>query len=106
MRKTLLYLLFVLSSGPLFGQLSGNNLFEFQLGNLPEVAPNDLTTHFNQLNLRYRYKWISASGRYEHFLSQTDGSSYHRLSQYQLQFRKNGLDLKVGNFSEILSTLR
>lgn len=102
MRKTLLYLFFILSASQVSGQLSGNNLFEFQLGNLPDIAPKDLTTHFNQLNLRYRYKWISASGRYEHFLSQTDGTSYHRLSQYQLQFRRNGLDLKIGNFSEIL----
>ena len=102
MRRIVLYLLFFLFSSQLNAQLSGNNLFEFQLGNLPDVSPKDLTTHYNQLNLRYRYKWISASARYEHFLSQTDGSSYHSLSQYQLQFRKDGIDLKIGNFSEIL----
>ncbi len=102
MRKIVLYLFFFLISAQVNAQLSGNNLFEFQLGNLPDASPKDLTTHYNQLNLRYRYKWISASGRYEHFLSQTDGTSYHALSQYQLQFRKNGINLKVGNFSEIL----
>jgi len=102
MRRIVIYLLFLLISTQLDAQLSGNNLFEFQLGNLPDVTPKDLTVHFNQLNLRYRYKWISVSARYEHFISQTDGSSYHSLSQYQLQFRKNGIDLKVGNFSEIL----
>ena len=102
MRSIVLYFLLLILAGELNAQLSGNNLLEFQLGNLPEIDPNNLSTHYDQLNLRYRYKSINASVRYEHFLSQSDATSYYKLSQYQLQYRKNGLDLKIGNFNEIL----
>jgi hypothetical protein len=83
-------------------QLSGNNLFEFQLGNIPEEDPADLTTHYDQFNLRYRYKSIQANFRYEHFLSQDPSRSYNRLTQYSVKYRKKGLELEVGNFNEIL----
>jgi len=85
-----------------FGQLSGNNLFEYQLGNLPYTEPSDLSAHYDQLNLGYRYKGLKATLRYEHFLSQNEGSSYASLSQFQIQYRKDKLELKVGNFNETL----
>ena len=40
--------------------------------------------------------------RYEQFLSQNEGSSYYSLSQFQVQYRKDKLELKVGNFNETL----
>lgn len=101
--RTLLIITMILTSNNvLHGQLSGNNLLEFQLGNLPGSDPADLTTHYDQLNLQYRYKSVKASLRYEQFFSQQDGRSYNQLSQFTLQYRKSGLDLKVGSFSEIL----
>jgi hypothetical protein len=101
LKASLLFLILTLSTG-LFAQISGNNLFEFQMGNLPDVTPKDLSVHYDQLNLKYRYNSLTAKIRYEQFLSQTDGSSYNRLTQYSLQYRKEGLNIKVGNFSEIL----
>lgn len=93
---------FLLFLSPVHAQLSGSNLFEFQLGNIPDESPADLTTHYDQLNLRYRYKSLQASVRVEHFLGPERTRSYHRLTQYNLKYRKNGLALEVGNFNEIL----
>jgi len=84
------------------GQLSGNNLFEYQLGNLPYENPADLSSHYDQLNLAYRYKGLKASLRYEHFLSQTEGSTYSQLSQFQVHYRKGKFQLKTGTFIETL----
>jgi len=85
-----------------YGQLTGNNLFEYQLGNLPYADPSDLSAHYDQLNLGYRYKNLKATLRYEHFLSQNEGSSYATLSQFQVRYRKEKMELKVGNFNETL----
>jgi len=85
-----------------YGQLTGNNLFEYQLGNLPYTEPSDLSAHYDQLNLGYRYKSLKATLRYEHFLSQNEGSSYASLRQFQIQYRKEKIELKIGNFNETL----
>lgn len=101
-KKNLFALLVLVHACVLNGQISGNNLFEFQLGNLPYTDPQDLTSHYDQLNLSYRYKGLDASIRYEHFLSQNESSSYSALSQYQVRYRQGKLDLKVGHFNETL----
>lgn len=85
-----------------FGQLSGNNLMEYQLGNLPYTEPTALSSHYDQLNLGYRYKGLKATVRYEQFLSQNEGSSYYELSQFQVHYRKDKLELRVGNIYETL----
>ncbi|MCK4748570.1 MAG: hypothetical protein KAT15_16070, partial [Bacteroidales bacterium] len=101
-KRCLITLLVLVPSWSVFGQLTGNNLFEYQLGNLPYTEPNDLSSHYNQLNLGYRYKGLKATMRYEHFLSQNEAGSYFSLSQFQVQYRKEKLELKVGNFNETL----
>jgi hypothetical protein len=102
LRKGLIILLIVGVGSVVFGQLTGNNLFEYQLGNLPYSDPADMSSHYDQLNLGYRYKGLKATLRYEHFFSQNEGSSYATLSQFQVQYRKEKLELKVGNFNETL----
>jgi len=85
-----------------YAQLGGNNLMEYQLGNLPDTDPAALSSHYDQLNLSYRHKALKASIRYEHFFSQNEASSYYRISQFQARYSKEKLDLKVGNFNETL----
>ena len=103
MVRTLL-LAFLLTSVPgvLLGQLSGNNLMEYQLGNLPHTEPAALSSHYDQLNLAYTNKGLRASVRYEHFFSQLEESSYYRMSQFRVRYRTGKLELKVGNFNETL----
>jgi len=92
----------LLIASALQGQLTGNNLFEFQFGNIPDEIPADLSTHYDQLNLRYRYKSLQANLRYEHFYSQDASRSYNRLTQYNIKYRNSGLEIEAGNFNEIL----
>lgn len=101
-RNSLISILLLAPVAGVYGQLSGNNLFEYQFGNLPYTEPWDLSTHYDQLNLGYRYKGLKASLRYEHFLSQNQGSTYATLSQFQVQYMKEGFELKVGNLIETL----
>jgi hypothetical protein len=102
LKRGITMLLVLIPVFEVYGQLSGNNLFEYQIGNLPYTEPSDLSSHYDQLNLGYRYKGLKATLRYEHFLSQNDGSSYASLSQFQVQYRVDKLELKVGNFYETL----
>ncbi len=101
-QKALIIWFSLLTATTLRAQFSGNNMFEFQLGNIPDEKPSDLTTHYDQLNLRYRYGSILANLRYEHFYSQDASRSYNRLSKYSVRYRKSGLEFEVGNFNEIL----
>jgi len=84
------------------GQLSGYNLLNFQVGNLPDEEPHDLTSHFNQLNLTYRYESLKAYLRMEHFLNRFEDRRYHQLSQYRVEYSNKGIELKVGHFYDML----
>ena len=59
----IILLLLVLGSNKSFGQLSGNNLAEFQFGNIPGVEPSNLSSLYDQLNLSYRQNNILLKGK-------------------------------------------
>ncbi len=91
------------TAGVALSQFSGNNLAEYQLGNIPGVEPSNVNSIYDQFNLEYRLKGFKVSGRLENYYSSDSiRSSYTKLTQYTLQYRKKGLDLKVGNFYETL----
>lgn len=100
--KFLLLILLVFVPLNIVAQLRGNNMFEFQLGNVPYDSPADLTTHYNMLNLLYSYKNITGSIRYEQFLHPNQDKDYYQISQYSLSYREKGLSIKIGNFYETL----
>jgi hypothetical protein len=85
----------------LLGQFSVSNLFDYQLGNLPGTDPANLTTHFDQLSLSYRYDDFILNGRFEHFQTKDHSASYNKLAQRSFVFNKNGFDITVGNFYQI-----
>ncbi|MCG8696497.1 MAG: hypothetical protein MI922_00470, partial [Bacteroidales bacterium] len=62
-----LLLLVIISTG--YSQFRGNNLLEYQLGNIPEKDPTDLSTLYNQSNLFYSYKKLDLQLRLEQFYS-------------------------------------
>lgn len=84
-------------------QLSGSMLSEYQIGNIPDVQPDDLSTLYNQVNLQYRYKKIKVTSRFEQFYS-TDSinRNYAQLSQLSLRYNTDHLKVTVGNFYETL----
>jgi hypothetical protein len=92
----------LLFSFTLRGQLSGNNLFEYQLGNIPGIEPTYLSTHYDNLNLSYKYKQVKAYIRLEHFMTPEEERNYLKLSQYNLRFRQKGFEIQLGHFNEML----
>lgn len=100
--KPLATILFLFISLKLSGQLKGNNLTELQIGNIPGGEPLDLITHYNRLNLLYGYKSIKASLRYEHFVHPDQEKEYYKLTQYNVNYRKKGLELEIGHFNQTL----
>ena len=84
-------------------QLSGNNLMETQLGNIPDQEPNDLKTIYDQFNLQCQWKGLRAFTRLEQFYStMPDGNQYTKFTQYSLNYHHRGLEAKAGNFYETL----
>ena len=84
-------------------QISGNNLMEYQFGNIPDVDPSDLSTLYDQLNIQYRYKIFKSSFRIEQFFSiDSVKRDYINLSQFLFQYQYKKLELQVGNFYETL----
>ena len=107
MNRASKYLLFgVLFLGfekKLDAQLSGYNISEFQVGNLPNTEPSDLSTLYDQLKVSYQKNGIRAGIRFETFLG-TDSNrlQYQDLSRYYVQYEKDKLEIGVGNFFESL----
>lgn len=87
----------------LYAQLSVFNLLEFQNGNLPNAEPSDRNAVYNQFNIAYKYKSLKASTRLESFFTDdTTGGEYVLPTQWNLQYRKKGLELNAGHFYETL----
>ncbi len=89
-------------SGSAHSQFGGNNLFDFQLGNVPGGEPATLVSNYNQLNLNYRHKGFKASGRFEYFINQFPERRYFKPTQLQLQYKAKSFSFKAGNFYEML----
>lgn len=85
------------------GTLSGSNLMEFQLGNIPELEPKYQSSLYDQLNLSYRYKSFGLNTRIEQYYpSFGEDISYVRLSQFKFQYRSDIIDVSVGHLYESL----
>ena len=99
--KTNRIIIVILFYQNLFGQLSVSNLFDYQLGNLPGQEPSNLTTHFDQLTMSYRYNDFLLHGRFEHFQNADQSISFDKVSQWSLAFHREEIKLVVGHFYQI-----
>lgn len=109
MKNSIVYTVLLITSALLLltnkteAQISGYNIAEFQLGNLPFADPSDLSTLFDQLNVNYQKDNIRAGIRFQSFLGTGDQETeYQDLSRYYFQYKKNKLELGIGNFFESL----
>jgi hypothetical protein len=104
--KLKIVILMLLTTGYVFNvhaQFSGNNLAEYQLGNIPGEKPVWVNSIYDQFNLEYRLKSFKVSGRLENFYSNdSTRTHYTKISQYSLSFQKKGWDFKAGHFYETL----
>ena len=83
-------------------QFLGSNLLEYQLGNLPDAEPKNLSTLYDQLNLSYRFEYISLNVKLEQFQTADKSKSYEELAQRSIRFRRNNLEVGIGNFYHII----
>ncbi|MGW8315714.1 MAG: hypothetical protein ACWGNV_08955, partial [Bacteroidales bacterium] len=57
------------------------------MGNLPGTDPRDLTSLYDQLNLRYSIQSLALKVRVEQFYpSYGDDKNYTKLSQYNVKY--------------------
>ena len=104
MRKInfLSWILLLLLAYPVTAQLSGSNLLEYQLGNLPDTDPQNLSTLYDQLNLTYRFENLILKTKIEQFQTEDDNKKYSELAQRSIIFRHGDFKLAVGNFYHII----
>ncbi len=100
--KYVIYGGLIMMSSNMHGQFGGNNLFEFQAGNVPGDEPGGLLANYDQLNLHYRYGGLKASGRFEYFLNTFPERRYISPSQLQLEYSRKNLEFRAGNYFEML----
>jgi len=79
-------------------QISVSSLSEYQLGNLPNTEPGDLSTLFNQLTLEYRQSPLTVGLRLENFQASVEERSYSHFAQRYLQWEKGHIKVQLGNF--------
>ena len=103
MKKALVLFSLILLSLVNYAQLSGTNLMEAQIGNIPGKEPNDLKTLYDQFNIQYKYAGFRAFARLEQFYTtKSDGNEYIKPTQYSLFYRSRGFEARLGNFYETL----
>ena len=103
MARILFPILLMSLPAKMLGQLSLYHIAEYQYGNIPGTEPKNLNTLYDQFNLRYQWKPLKASIRIEQFYApDTLSGDYQKVSQFLLNYRKHGLNIKAGNFYETL----
>ena len=105
MRKYLKYIWLIVFFSNLTGiahaQFGGNNLAEYQFGQLPNDS-SLRSTIYNRLVTNYTYKYFKAGATLELFQTPREGSSYINLTQFSLQYKNKPFEVKIGNFYETL----
>ncbi|MBC8183883.1 hypothetical protein H8E88_22545 [candidate division KSB1 bacterium] len=106
-RKTqsifVLALFFIIqNSSLLVGQISVSNLTEYQVGNLPDTDPKNMTSLYDQLNLDYYNRDLAIGVRFESFGSSQLDKKYNKFTQRYLEWQKDWFRIRIGNFYGIL----
>ena len=85
-------------SKPCFTQLSVSSLIEYQLGNIPNTEPDDLSNIYGQINLMYSRQNLSFGMRYENFNSSENPRSFDHLAQRYAEWQNGTFTIRAGNF--------
>lgn len=82
-------------------QFSGNNIFEFQYGEIP----NDITSFasgYDRFLAAYNYKGFKAGVTLEQYYTPYNERNYTKLTQFDLQYKSKYVDVKLGHFQETI----
>ena len=78
-----------------FAQISGSNRIEYQIGNLPEETPTNMSNIYNQLNLFYQQDNFLAGTKVEIYNVANHENSYMKFSQKFLRYKNENLQLQI-----------
>jgi len=95
-------LFLICSSASIHAQISGQNLMEYQYGQLPGDTTGSFSTIYDRVLLDYSYKKFKVGGTLENFYSPYESRNYTRMAQFRIQYNSKPLELKIGNFYETL----
>lgn len=84
-----------------WAQISGSFQTSYQLGNLPESAPQNRSNLYNQVNLQYTRQNIFIGLRAENYMVD-EPFDYTKVSRKYVRYSNNNLQVTAGNFFEIL----
>ena len=91
-------ILIMLEPEIVYTQITVSNFAEYQLGNLPNEEPTNLTSLYDQLRIEYYKDNIIIGLRYEAFNSSNLNNKYERFAQRYFEWQNDWLKLRVGNF--------
>ena len=97
-----LYFLFLLSINELSAQFSGQNLMEYQYGQLPEEEGTSFSSVYDRALLNYTFKGFSAGATLEQFYTPYNSRNYIRINQARLSYYSKFIEIKAGNYYETL----
>lgn len=95
---TVILLLLGWASRQAYGQISASSLMEYQLGNLPDQKPDNLSTVFTKLDLSYRHNDLTLGVRGEQFQSTDQNRTFRHFAQRYLEYQNGPFKVRVGNF--------
>ena len=83
-------------------QLSGQNLMEYQYGQLPDEEGTSFSSIYDRALLNYSFKGFTAGVTLEQFYTPYNSRNYTRLNQVRFYYYSKSLEIKVGNYYETL----
>lgn len=98
MKRAIVAVLFFIGAVTAQSQITGSILSEFQLGNLPDMEPNNLRTLYNQAEIGFRKSGLSGELRFESFGASVKDRGYNHLPQRYLQYERGPFKVRAGNF--------
>ena len=91
----------ILKTLPSWSQLSGQNIAEFQYGQIPSDTAR-FASLYDRLVLDYDWEAFKVGFTVEQFWSPYSERNYIRPNQLRLQYKTANWDVKIGNFYETL----
>lgn len=100
-KSTLFLGILILFSNAVQAQFSGNNIFEFQYGQIPKDTAN-FSSGYNRTLAAYNYKNFKAGATLEQYYTPYNERNYTKLTQYSLHYNSKIVEVKLGNFQETI----
>ncbi len=91
----------ILTLNILNAQFQGNNLLEYQHGELPGDTAT-LSSLYDRASLSYKFNSVKLSANVEQFHTPYTDRNYVKLSGYTLNYKTKPIELNVGHFYETL----